>query len=99
MEGFTDTVRSEKQSIISTLEMKYFSNEEVQTWDPQHPRVGGTSSEVLGCFHAMRKKLLELLILQPLCFISVLTQGASQGKSFGGSDVQVVIQHIRWSKV
>lgn len=42
MEGFTDTVRREKQSIIPTLELKHFSDEELQAWDPQHPRVGGT---------------------------------------------------------
>lgn len=27
------------------------------------------SSEVLGCFHTMRKVLLELFILQPLCLV------------------------------
>lgn len=42
MEGFTDTVRSAKQSIISTLELKHFSDEELQARDPQHPGAGGT---------------------------------------------------------
>lgn len=42
MGGFTDTVRSEKQSIISALGLKHFSNEELQARDPQHPGVGGT---------------------------------------------------------